>query len=149
MKWLLDEMFPPTAAAELRRLGHDARSVAGSMLAGTDDEHLYELAIGEGRVIVTENFADYASLVAQNLERGASHGLVAFVRKSDLPLGQRVGACARASTRCMGRYQSVPVAWFPLAVTARTRTRHQWDHVDESFIRELKARPLYVVLVDA
>jgi len=40
VKWLLDEMFPPTAAAELRRLGHDARSVAGSMLAGTDDEHL-------------------------------------------------------------------------------------------------------------
>ena len=91
MKWLLDEMFPPAAAAELRRLGHDARSVAGSALAGTDDEHLYKLAAGEGRVVVTENFADYASLVAQNLERGAPRGLVAFVRKSDLPSGSALG----------------------------------------------------------
>ncbi len=32
---------------------------------------------------------------------------------------------------------------------AVVRTRHQWDDADESFIRELKARPLYVVLVDA
>lgn len=44
MRWLLDEMYPPSAAAELERLGHDALSVAGSALAGSDDEHLYELA---------------------------------------------------------------------------------------------------------
>ena len=31
---------------------------------------------------------------------------------------------------------------------AVVRTRHQWDEGAESFIRELKARPLYVVLVD-
>ena len=31
---------------------------------------------------------------------------------------------------------------------AVVRTRHQWDHADESFIRELKTRPLYAVLVD-
>ena len=120
MKWLLDEMFPPTATAELRRLGHDARSVAGSMLAGTDDEHLYELAIGEGRVIVTENFADYASLVAQNLERGAPPWTRCLRSQERPALGQRVGTGARASTRRMGRYQSVSVARFPLAVTART-----------------------------
>ena len=31
---------------------------------------------------------------------------------------------------------------------AVVRTRQQWDDGDESFIRELKVRPLYVVLVD-
>ena len=31
---------------------------------------------------------------------------------------------------------------------AIVRTRDQWDEGDESFIRELKERPLYVVLVD-
>ena len=31
---------------------------------------------------------------------------------------------------------------------AVVRTRDQWDEGAESFIRELKARPLYVVLVD-
>ena len=87
MKWLLDEMFPPSAAVELRRLGHDARSVADSLLAGSDDEQLYELAADQGRVVVTENFADYASLVARDLERGAARGIVAFVRKSDIPSG--------------------------------------------------------------
>ena len=40
---------------------------------------------------MTENFADYASLAAQNLERDAPHGLVAFVRKSDLPSGSALG----------------------------------------------------------
>ena len=85
-------MYPPSAAVELGRLGHDAFSVAGSALAGSDDEHLYELAAGEGRVIVTENFADFASLVTRSLERSTPRGVVAFVRKSDLPSGTALGA---------------------------------------------------------
>ena len=80
-------MYPPAAAAELERFGHDAHSVAGSVLAGSDDEHLYELAAGEDRVMVTENFADYAFLVTRSLERGTPRGVVAFVSKSDLPSG--------------------------------------------------------------
>jgi len=91
VRWLLDEMYPPAAAAELGRLGHDARSVAGSALAGADDEHPYELAAGEDRVLVTENFADYALLVTRSLERSAPRGVVAFVRKSDLPSGTALG----------------------------------------------------------
>lgn len=84
-------MCPPSAAAELERLGHDALSVAGSALAGSDDEHLYELAASEDRVLVTENFADYAVLVTRSLERSASRGIVAFVRKSDLPSPSALG----------------------------------------------------------
>lgn len=91
MRWLLDEMYPPSAAAELERLGHDALSVAGSALAGSDDEHLYELAASEDRVLVTENFADYALLATRSLERSAPRGVVAFVRKSDLPSGTALG----------------------------------------------------------
>ena len=91
MRWLLDEMYPPSAAAELGRLGHDARSVAGSALAGSDDEHLYGLAASEGRVLVTENFADYAFLVMRSLERSARRSVVAFVRKSDLPARTALG----------------------------------------------------------
>ena len=55
-------MYPPSAAAELGRLGHDALSVAGSALAGSDDELLYELAasarppprrVGRGQPVAT------------------------------------------------------------------------------------------------
>lgn len=85
-------MYPPAAAAGLGRLGRDARGVAGSALAGSADEHLYGLAASEGRVVVTENFADYAFLATRSLERGAPRGVVAFVRKSDLPSGTALGA---------------------------------------------------------
>ncbi len=91
MNWLIDEMYPPSTAAELGRLGHDAVGVAGSALVGSSDDELYELAAAEGRVVVTENCSDFSSLLTRDVEHGSSPCVVAFVRKAALPAGSALG----------------------------------------------------------
>ena len=57
MKWLIDEMLPPTVADELRDRGHDAVAVLEMEMQGAPDADVFELAVKEQRVVVTENFA--------------------------------------------------------------------------------------------
>lgn len=105
MKFLLDEMLPPTTCGVLRELGHNATSVRDAGLTGVRDDAVFDRAVHEGRVIVTENFADYSILADQRLARGAPCVPVVFVRKADLPragalparLGRRLDAWARAN----------------------------------------------------
>lgn len=85
MKWLIDEMFPPATAGELEQRGHDAVAVNDAGLAGAQDSEVFEFAVSEGRVIVTENFADYAALLEERLSRDETCVPVVFVRKSSLP----------------------------------------------------------------
>jgi predicted nuclease of predicted toxin-antitoxin system len=67
MKFLLDEMLPPATCGELGDLGHEALSVRDTGLAGTDDRRVLDVAVSEGRVMVTENLADFALLLEQRL----------------------------------------------------------------------------------
>ena len=105
MRWLLDEMFPPAAAAELQRLGHDARGVAASALAGSPDAHIYEVAVTEGRIVVTENYPDFVTLLSDRIANGAPHAPIVCISKVGLPdgsalgpaLAQRLDAWARAN----------------------------------------------------
>lgn len=60
MRFLLDEMLSPDIADRLRQLGHDAASVLEVGLAATEDAIICDRARAESRVMVTENFADYA-----------------------------------------------------------------------------------------
>lgn len=77
--FLIDEMFP-TATAELLRgtHGHDAVNVAEIGLRAAEDSHLAAAARAQGRVVVTENVADFAG------ERDVA---LAFVLKKNLPAG--------------------------------------------------------------
>ena len=101
MRWLFDEMFPPEAAESLRPLRHDAVSVQELGLERAPDELLLELAIAQDRVLVTENFRDFARLIQHRGSAPPQAGF-AFVRKSSLPrrgampehLAQRLHACA-------------------------------------------------------
>jgi predicted nuclease of predicted toxin-antitoxin system len=90
-KWLLDEMLPPVTCDELRTRGYDAVSVHEVGLRGVEDAAVFDLAVRDVRVIVTENFADFAALLEQHAARGEPCVPVVFVRKRELP---RRGALA-------------------------------------------------------
>ena len=87
MKWLIDEMLPPAAAAELAALGHEALSVTEAGLGGRDDAAVYETAVEQQRVIVTENFADFATITNDRIAAGEPCVPVVFVRKRQHPRG--------------------------------------------------------------
>jgi len=84
-------MLPAAAAIELADRGHDAVSVLDIGMGGAADAEIFDRAVREGRVVVTENFGDYATLVVQRLSREEPCVPVVFVRREDLP---RRGALA-------------------------------------------------------
>jgi predicted nuclease of predicted toxin-antitoxin system len=60
---LLDEMFSPAIADELTARGVDCRAVAADrLLRALSDLEIFEAALLEGRVIVTNNVPDFESL---------------------------------------------------------------------------------------
>jgi hypothetical protein len=63
VRLLLDEMYPRRLAEELRSAGHDVVAVVElPELIGRPDADVAHWARDEGRVVVTENVADFASL---------------------------------------------------------------------------------------
>jgi predicted nuclease of predicted toxin-antitoxin system len=85
VRWLIDEMLPPETAGELCGRGHDATSVAALGLAGQPDPVVFDRAVAETRVVVTENVADFAALLDLALRHDEPATPVIFVRKGDLP----------------------------------------------------------------
>ena len=62
MRFLLDEMFPRAAAAELRdAFDHEAMHVGEMGLSGADDAAVATFARSEHRAVVTENVSDFAA----------------------------------------------------------------------------------------
>ena len=87
MRWLIDEMLPPSIAGELNALGHDALCVADAGLAGEPDESVYAEALVQDRVVVTENASDFPAIVARRLANEQPCVPVVLVRKADHPRG--------------------------------------------------------------
>ncbi len=87
MKWLVGEMFPATVAQALRDKGHDAVAVFELEMQGAPDDEVFERAVKENRVVVTENFADFAALVEGRQADDDPCAAVVFVRKSSFPAG--------------------------------------------------------------
>ena len=74
MKLLLDEMWAPAIAEALRDRGHEVVAVAErGDLRGLPDEAIFDAALAEGWVIVTENVVDYRPLAADAMRAGRSH----------------------------------------------------------------------------
>ena len=84
-------MLPPATAAGLAALGHEAFSVAEAVLADSDDDALYETAVEQECVIVTENFADFATITKDRLAAGAPCVPVVFVQKRQHLRGSALG----------------------------------------------------------
>ena len=91
--FLIDETFPTATAVLLRdTYGHDAVHVTEVGLRATEDTHVAALARGEGRAVVTENVADFAT------ERDV---VLVFVLKRNLPAG---GGQAVALAKVLDRW---------------------------------------------
>jgi hypothetical protein len=80
LRLLLDELWSAEIARQLRRRGVDA--VAATELPhryrGIPDAELFRRAQADGRAIVTDNVGDFARLVADAADRGATHAGVVF-----------------------------------------------------------------------
>ena len=109
-------MLPPATAAGLNTLGHDDVAVAEAGFTGSDNAVIYEAAVEQQRVVVTENFADFASIIKHRLAAGEPVTAVVFVRKHQHP---RAGSRSRTPPAPMGRRQPEALSGRPLALTRR------------------------------
>ncbi|MBX3269122.1 MAG: DUF5615 family PIN-like protein [Sandaracinaceae bacterium] len=78
-------MWPPATSEKLVELGHDALCVEDAGLAGADDEVVYEHAVAQRRVVVTENFGDFSLLLERRLAAAQPSAPVVFVREASFP----------------------------------------------------------------
>ena len=90
MKLLLDEMYAPTVAEQLRARGHDVVSVHDSeyrSLEGEADEAVWTAAIAHDRVLVSENVRDFRRLEAEALARARPLAALIFTTNRQFPRG--------------------------------------------------------------
>ena len=90
MRLLLDEMYAPAIALELRKRGHDVASVhdaASPALAGASDPEVLSVAQAEGRALVTENVRDFRPLEADLIARGGHHPGLVYTSNRQFPRG--------------------------------------------------------------
>lgn len=104
---LLDEMFAPRIAEELRRRGHDVLAlVADAELRSLSDPEVYAWAGEHGRRVVTENVKDFRPLVAT----GAGCGVL-FTSSRGFPRSRRnLGPLIDAIDRWLVAPASPPLA---------------------------------------
>jgi len=86
VRLLLDEMWSPDIAEQLRRRGHDVIAVAERPdLRRQSDNLIFATAQREGYTIVTENVADFRSLGIAADEQGQSHHGLIFTSNRQFP----------------------------------------------------------------
>jgi predicted nuclease of predicted toxin-antitoxin system len=90
VKLLLDEMYAPAVALELRGRRHDAVSVhdaASRRLACASDPEVLSAARAEDRALVTENIRDFRPLEADLIARGEHHPGLVYTSNRQFPRG--------------------------------------------------------------
>lgn len=95
---LLDEMLSPAIAQSVRVAGGDAIAVSERPeLWRSTDEALLELAAEQGRVLITDNVADFRTLELQWLSRGKGHAGLLYISSKTFPMSRkRTSLIARA-----------------------------------------------------
>jgi predicted nuclease of predicted toxin-antitoxin system len=104
VKLVLDEMWSPAIAEQLRAQGHDVIAASASehheRYGAISDILVFDRAQEDERAIVTDNIADLVPLAADLERRGiAHHGLILcssrqFDRSQPAAVGQMVAALA-------------------------------------------------------
>jgi hypothetical protein len=108
LKLLLDEMFSPLVAAELRARGHDAVAIkARDEWHSLSDPEVIVLARAEQRAVVTANLRDFRPLHAELVAPGCEgHPGMVFVptsfRLTRAATGQLVAALEARLAECPG-----------------------------------------------
>jgi predicted nuclease of predicted toxin-antitoxin system len=90
MKLLLDEMYAPDIAEQLRARGHDVASVHDASycrLEGEPDEEVWAPALADNRVLVSENVQDFRRLEADALARTQPRAPLIFTTDRQFPRG--------------------------------------------------------------
>jgi len=90
MRLLLDEMYAPTIAQQLRARGHDVGSVHDPdyrTLEGEPDEQVWAAALAADRVLVTENVQDVRRIEADALLRAQPAARLIFTTNRQFPRG--------------------------------------------------------------
>jgi hypothetical protein len=109
---LLDEMYPPALAQQLRTSGHDVVAVLDVEvgLAAKTDEDVLAWAGRNNRCVVTENVSDFARMAQQ----GFSHAGIVFVSSRRFP---RTASGLHALAKALDRLLSAGDAPGPDSVT--------------------------------
>ncbi len=90
MRLLLDEMYPPTIAEQLRARGRDVASVhvpEYRALEGEPDEEVWAAALGADRVLVTENVQDFRRIEMDALASAQPAARLIFTTDRQFPRG--------------------------------------------------------------
>jgi hypothetical protein len=99
VRLLVDEMYPPAVAEQLRRGGHDVSAVTERPeLRALDDHEVFTVAQQEHRAVVTENVLDFIPLADRVDQRGGRHYGLVLVSLARYPRGRQhtVGRLVRA-----------------------------------------------------
>ena len=88
MKLLLDEMWSPEIAQQLRQRGYNVIAIAEeTTLRGMSDRAVFELAQREGYAIVTDNVDDFMPLAASAVLREHNHAGLILTTNRKYPRG--------------------------------------------------------------
>jgi predicted nuclease of predicted toxin-antitoxin system len=88
LKLLLDEMYPPTIAEQLRAHGHDVDAVtARAELRALADDSIFAAAQQQQRAVVTENVGDFCPIADAADQRGLPHHGLILVDPAKFPRG--------------------------------------------------------------
>jgi predicted nuclease of predicted toxin-antitoxin system len=87
---LLDEMFSPGIAAELRQLDHDVLAVADRPdLRSKPDEEIFSWATAQKRWLLTENVKDFRQILLRALQAGQPGAGVLFTSSRTFPRSRK------------------------------------------------------------
>ena len=90
MRLLLDEMYAPAIADQLRARGHDVCSLhdpAYQALEGEPDDKVWTAAIADDRALVTENVQDFRRIDADALAHEQPRARLIFTTDRQFPRG--------------------------------------------------------------
>lgn len=107
VKLLLDEMYPPAIAEQLRDRKHDADAVTErAELRTRADADLFALAQSEQRAVVTENIDDFSAIAGDHDQRGQAHFGLVLVSHSRYPRSSpgTIGRMVTALDRLLGEH---------------------------------------------
>jgi hypothetical protein len=107
LRLLLDEMYPPAIAEQLRRGGHDAEAVvARPELRMLADPDVFAIAQRERCAVVTENIDDFSRIADSQDHLGEVHHGLVFVNPRSYPRGnpRTIGRMVTALGGLLGRH---------------------------------------------
>jgi hypothetical protein len=107
LKLLLDEMYPPAIAEQLRDRDHDTATVTErTELRGLSDANLFAVAQSEQRAIVTENIDDFSVIADDHDQHGQAHFGLVLVSRSSYPRGRprTIGRMVTALDQLLGEH---------------------------------------------